>query len=111
MAVTLTLYSDEVDHILYLLRTSGCTDTQGTGKSTRTKCQDIERRVEAQIPRFDYEYENPHLNANGDVTNCGGNCCNPPARVETDTERIARLEFQLAKLEKRMNSGSGIQLL
>ena len=92
MAVTLTLYSDEVDHILYLLRTSGCTDTQGTGASTRTKCQDIERRVEAQIPRFDYEYENPHL-------------------VETDTERIARLEFRLAKLENRMDSGSGIQLL
>jgi len=95
MGITLTLSDNEVDHLLYLVRTSNCLDHGPTMAPQKTTiCTDIEVKIEAQMPRFDYEeYENPHL----DETNCGGECCNPPARVETDTERIARLEYRLEK--------------
>ena len=106
MAVTLTLYSDEVDHILYLLRTSGCTDTQGIGVNTRTVCQDIERRIEDQLKqeeRMQIHPEHVPIACPDGIPGCTVyHTGPPPPKVETDAERIARLEYRLAKLEKRL---------
>lgn len=105
MGITLTLSENEAEHLLYLVRTSNCLDHGPLMAPQKTTiCTDIEVKIEAQMPRFDYEYENPHLDANGDVTNCEDDGCDCRARVETNTERIARLEYRIdrwiAKLEK-----------
>ena len=106
MSVTLTLYADEVDHILYLLRTSECTDTHGIGVYTRTECLDIERRIEDQLKqeeRMQIHPEHGPIACPDGIPGCTVyHTGPPPPKVETDTERIARLEYRLAKLEKRL---------